>query len=404
VCRLVVIGMADSLLSESQKSLLKSCSFVFGAQRFKDLLPTEGIEFFPITPLSDALKTIGTLLPQGNVAILASGDPLFYGIGRKLLQLFTKEHVEFYPALSSLQRACALFKIAWDDAKIVSLHGRKETHIATTLLQSSKTIVFTDKTNSPNTLALALINYFKELKATEFMQKVRFLVAEDIGIKSQKVSCCTLEECAGRHFSSLNVLCILAPFIDQKQENYNFGLTEETIQHSRGLITKNEVRAATLHTLRLPAHGVLWDVGAGSGSISIEAARSNPDLTVYAVEHKEEEIENIRRNICKYRCFNVVPVFGRAPEILNDLPRPDRIFVGGSSGSLMSLVRLAAERLPADGRIVVNGVIAKTIEAAPIALQKFNFSITSSTVTVSRESHTQSPTVFNPITIITGTR
>ncbi len=124
---------------------------------------------------------------------------------------------------------------------------------------------------------------------------------------------------------------------------YQFGLTEDSIQHSRGLITKNEVRAATLHQLQLPRKGVFWDIGAGSGSLSIEAARANPHLTVYAIEHKEEELENIKNNIVKFGCYNIVPIFGRAPEALVALPDPDRVFIGGSSGSLPDIVALTCQ-------------------------------------------------------------
>jgi len=404
VSRLVVIGVAEPCLSNRQKELLEDCDFVFGTSRLKELTADISAEFYPITPLSEALQTAGSLLQRGRVAILASGDPLFYGVGRKLLQLFDDNELEFHPALSSLQRACALFKIPWDDAKIISLHGRSSDHLATSLLQASKTIVFTDTQNSPQALAQNLVGYFEELEAPTLLQDIRFLVAEDIGLATEKISRLPLRECAASNFSPLNVLCILAPFIREKSHTYSFGLTEEKIAHSRGLITKSEIRAATLHSLRLPKKGILWDVGAGSGSISIEAARSNKNLTVYAIEHKKEEIENIKNNIRRYHCFNVIPVFGRAPDILENLPAPDRIFVGGSSGALDSLVRVAAERLPAGGRIIINGVIEKTIEAAPKALKDNNFLISTSTIKVSRQSHTTTPTTFNPITIISGTR
>ena len=122
------------------------------------------------------------------------------------------------------------------------------------------------------------------------------------------------------------------------------GLTEDEVVHSRGLITKSEVRAATIHQLRLPKTGVFWDVGAGSGSISIEAARSHPELTLFAIEHKMEEIANIKANIRKFGCYNIIPVFGKAPEELTDLPAPDRIFVGGSSGTLSAIAEIAKNR------------------------------------------------------------
>ncbi len=190
----------------------------------------------------------------------------------------------------------------------------------------------------------------------------------------------------------------------QKQTSFCFGLTEDEISHSRGLITKNEVRAVTLHQLQLPRQSIFWDIGAGSGSISIEAARTNPRLTVYAVEHKEEELHNIKENIRRYGCFNVIPVSGRAPEVLANLPAPDRVFIGGSSGSLADIVRLVAGRLTADGRLVINGVIKKTITTAPQYMREAGFTVTRSVINVSRKSKNNTVQNFNPITIMAGTR
>jgi precorrin-6Y C5,15-methyltransferase (decarboxylating) len=229
------------------------------------------------------------------------------------------------------------------------------------------------------------------------------MVAEDIGLESQRLFSGSLVETVQETFSPLNVL-----YIEHRGCKQNpcitFGLTEDDIIHSRGLITKNEVRAATLHQLALPDTGVLWDVGAGSGSISIEAGRSHPGLTVYAIEHKQEEIANIKANIRQFGCYNVVPVFGKAPEILSSLPAPDRIFVGGSSGTLPALAELADKLLPTDGRIVINGVIEKTIKEAPLLLAQHNFTARTTTISVTRTDCSNKTVTFNPITITTGSR
>lgn len=156
--------------------------------------------------------------------------------------------------------------------------------------------------------------------------------------------------------------------------------------------------------MQLPRQGVFWDIGAGSGSISIEAARTNPRLTVYAVEHKEEELNNIKENIRRYDCFNVIPVFGRAPEVLADLPAPDRVFIGGSTGSLADIVRLVAKQLTANGHLVINGVIEKTITTAPQYMREAGFTVSRSVINVSRESQNGAVQNFNPITIMAGTR
>lgn len=401
--KLFVIGIADTMLSTQQESLLARSVLIVGARRFEEMVSHLPVRFLNITPLPEALAAIGSHLQQGNVAVLASGDPLFYGIGRRLLAEFPEEIIEISPALSSVQRACALFRIPWDDAFVTSLHGRTSLHLPGLLLGHAKNVILTDANHSPDRIARQILDYLQFIGEDELKETIRMMVAEDIGLASEKVFCGTLQEGSTQRFSPLNILCLLMPAAAALPD-YQFGLTEDLLHHSRGLITKNEVRAATLHQLRLPEGGVFWDIGAGSGSLSIEAARANPALTVYAVEQKDEELQNIKNNIVKFRSFNIVPVPGRAPEALNRLPAPDRIFVGGSSGSLAAIIELAAARLPAGGLLVINGVIDKTVQEAPPLMEKFGFSVTTSVIDVTRTEPGGKAKRFNPITIMTGRR
>lgn len=403
--KIFIIGLSESQLSESQNNLLEKSVLLVATDRLLAMTADFSGKTLPITPLGRAISTIRTSLSTGNVAILASGDPLFYGIGRKLLTEFSAKQVEIFPAVSSMQRACALFKIPWDDACIVSLHGRKQHHIPGLLLRSNTTIVFTDQHQSPKTIAAALLDYLQRIDYSSFSNKITISVAEEIGLEGEKLFSGTLVDAAERDFSPLNVLCLQLPDLQpQSLPSFGFGLTENEITHSRGLITKNEVRAVSLHYLRLPREGIFWDIGGGSGSLSIEAGRSNPRLTVYTVEHKKEELDNIKENIRRYGCFNVVPVFGRAPEILKTLPAPDRVFIGGSSGSLDKIVHLVADNLAEDGRLVINGVIEKTIRTAPQYMRQQGFSVTLSMIKISRKSVQGETEDYNPITVMAGTR
>lgn len=404
--KLLVIGIAENVLSTRQKNLVAGCSLIVGAQRFAAMTRKIPVEFQDITPLTPALAEIASHLQHGNVAVLASGDPLFYGIGRRLLAEFPVEHIEILPALSSVQQACALFRIPWDDAFVTSLHGRTATHLPGLLLGHAKTLVLTDAKHSPDRIARLLLDYLHLIGETKLVQTIRMMVAEDLGLANENIFCGTLEEGSTHHFTPLNIVCLLVP-AGTALPHYRFGLNEDQLQHSRGLITKDEVRAATLHQLRLPETGVFWDIGAGSGSLSIEAARANPQLTVYAIEQNDEELENIKNNIVKFRSFNIVPVPGRAPEALAQLPAPDRIFVGGSSGSLPAIIEMAAARLPARGGIlVVNGVTEKTVQEAPALMAKHGFTVTLSVIAVTRTEpgEAEKEKSFNPITIMTGRR
>ncbi|MFT5700662.1 MAG: precorrin-6Y C5,15-methyltransferase (decarboxylating) [Desulforhopalus sp.] len=401
---LSVIGVADEILSSANKTILAGCSHVFATPRLQKYVHELPLKIHDISPVQQAIDEIKTLLNETNVAILASGDPLYYGIGKKLLLEFPAEAIAFYPAVSSIQRACALFKTHWDDATIISLHGRNSQHLSGLILQHPKCILLTDKDNSPNIICQKLQDYLQLVEADKKSDEITVMVAENIGLDDQRLFTGNLKDAAREKFSPLNVMFIKTQVSDAKRYPAYFGLTEDEVVHSRGLITKSEVRAATVHQLRLPQTGILWDVGAGSGSISIEAARSHPDLTIFAIEHKEEEIANIKANIVKFGCYNIIPIFGKAPEILDDLPRPDRIFVGGSSGTLPALTKIADRVLPKNGRMVINGVIEKTIQEAPELLARFDFTIESTTIQVSRNDSTNKKVTFNPITITTGSR
>ncbi len=394
-----VIGIDSFGLSARQEKMIAECGLVVGGARLLDKVANLTAEKKSITPLSETLTAIEKALTKGNVGVLASGDPLFYGIGRRLLTEFDHARITFFPALSSMQEAFARFKLPWDDAELISLHGRRNLHLAGLLLQYSKSFVFTDRENAPDILAREIIGYCEIIDEKELPLQCTMLVAENIGSEEERITKGNLHDIAAGSFSDLNVVCILVPEVETRGR---LGLTEKELSHSRGLITKDEVRAATLHKLRLPSSGVLWDVGAGSGSVSIEAARLNPDLTVYAMERKAEELANIRENIRRYRCYNVVLVPGEAPGNLAALPDPDVVFVGGSGGQLEKIIAEAAKRLPSSGRLVVNGVIEKTVTEAPGYMRDNNLGVESSTIGVSRTGQGDEPVVFNPITIMVG--
>jgi precorrin-6Y C5,15-methyltransferase (decarboxylating) len=403
--RIFIIGISDLQLSPIQLTMLHSCSLLVATERLAALAGDFQGSIHSIAPLDRAISTIRDEIAHGNVAVFASGDPLFYGIGRKLLTEFPPKQLEFHPGLSAIQRGCALLKIPWDDAAVISLHGRKHRHIPGILMQNQKSIVFTDKNNSPHVIAGKIYSYLRSIDHSELIDKITISVAENIGLPDEKIFTGSLAETAETGFSPLNILCLQRPPLQSGSQCVSsFGLSEDDIRHSRGLITKSEIRAVTLHRLQLPAAGVFWDVGGGSGSISIEAARLNPGLTVYTVEHKEEELDNIRENIRRFGCFNIIPISGRAPEALVGLPSPDCVFIGGSGGSLAEIIAIAANRLAADGRLVVNGVIEKTKESAPQFMRASGFSVTSSLINVTRESAAGAATTFNSITIMTGTR
>lgn len=395
-----VVGIDSNGPKPWQQPLMQDAALLVGAKRLLAIYGTaQDRPMVEIVPLAHSCAAIQEALRVGDVVVLASGDPLFFGIGRRLMAEFGTARVEFQPGLSALQEAASLFKLPWDDAALFSLHGRQHDHIPGLLLPQAKAFILTDQENSPQRLAAKLLAYLRLIGADT--TPYQLLVVENIGNERQRVVSGGLAEIAEQDFARLNIMCLLGP---GAQRANNLGLEEDHIQHSRGLITKDEVRAITLHKLRLPRQGVFWDVGAGSGSIAIEAARLNPGLTIYAIERKAAELVNIKANIRRFACFNIVPVAGMAGEVLGQLPVPQRVFVGGNGGQLAEIIRQSGQRLGPGGRLVVNGVIAPTIAAAPDLLRQQGLRVSMTKVEINRTGENGQEVTLNPITIMVGSK
>ncbi|MFA7383894.1 MAG: precorrin-6y C5,15-methyltransferase (decarboxylating) subunit CbiE [Desulfurivibrionaceae bacterium] len=401
--KLFLIGVGCQGLTGEQSAMLARCRLIVGDPRHLVLVEEMAADKYPISPLTPALESIRLALAGGDVGVLASGDPLFFGIGSRLLKEFGSERLLILPALSTMQEACARFHLPWNDMALVSLHGRKALHVPGLLLAREKTFVFTDRRNTPASLARQLVDYLELIEDEPLLAGCRVQVAENLGTAEEHLFSGTLAEAARQDFGELNVLIITRP-VAEKEDFPVFGLTEAEIVHSRGLITKDEVRAVTLHALRLPGTGVLWDLGAGSGSISVAAARMHPGLIVYAVDHTAEAMANIKKNIRQFGCYNLIPIQGEAPEVLNGLPVPDRVFIGGSGGNLAEIIGQVAHRLPTGGRMVVNGVTGQTVAEAPQWMDEYGLRVTISRVQIERTTFPASKpgTNLNPITVMTG--
>lgn len=308
------------------------------------------------TNVNQRITDIQKCAAQRKTVVLASGDPLFYGIGRLLLEAFPRERLVFLPHISSVQLAFARIKMTWDDACIVSLHGRPMQSLLPALRRcEDKIAVFTDARNTP-----AAIGAFLGETGCAAAYHIVW-VCENLGGPDERVTPWTPHELEQEieTFSPLNIVILLrlAPIPDGGQSFPLLGIPEEMLQHRtrRGnLITRREIRLLSLCYLELRLHNVLWDVGAGSGSVSIEAACFNPALEVFAIEKDEEAYNNLEGNIRRFGALGVHPIAGVAPDAFARLPDPDAVFVGGSGGKLESILAAALERLKPGGRLVAN--------------------------------------------------
>ncbi len=407
--KIYVVGILEKSLTEEKRKAITQANVFIGNEQVIEKAKTLYGDFltdkkvFPIVPLQESLSVIKKYLQQTDIVVFASGDPLFYGIGKRISEEFGADRVVILPSLSSAQLAFSRFCLNWEDSYMLSLHGREITPLKKCLMKHYKICLLTDSVNNPFTIAHFIKNNFTK----EFNENLLFHIAQRIGESDEKLFSGNINDLLEQqNFLEPNVVIIKKIKTASKATNtLILGLEEDEICHSRGLITKNEVRAVSLHRLRLPHKGVLWDIGAGSGSVSIEASRMVPNLSIYAIERVEAEQKNILANISKFQSQNISAVNGEAPLALNDLPDPDRVFIGGSGGNLEEILKIVGKRINKGGVVVVNCVLQETAGLAPRILFENGFEVEISKVSVSRISYPESSEkTFNPISVVSGVK
>jgi len=305
--------------------------------------------------LTTMVERVGSARAAGRrVCVLSSGDPGFFGIVRVLAERLGSGALAVFPAPSSVSLAWATVGLSWDDADVVSAHGRDLEAAIARILPSPKVAVLTGPAIPPQVLG-------KELLARGCASR-RVVVASRLGESDQQVVETDLEGLAQHHHDAMSVVLLIAPDGTAAGPVLSWGRPESGFAHRRGMITKAEVRSIVLGALRLPRAGVLWDVGAGSGSVGIEAATIAPGLRVYAVERSSEDSANIVTNAEQAGVAgNVEVIVASAPAALGALPDPDRVFVGGGG---LDVVQAAWDRLPSGGVLVATFVILDRAVAA----------------------------------------
>lgn len=303
-------------------------------------------------PLMAALdQTLGQGRPT---VVLASGDPLWFGIGRLLLQRFGPERLRFHPAPSSLQLAFARIGRPWQDASWVSLHGREPDALAAALQKRPAALaVLTD----PGRGGAEEVRRILQASGLEAAYGV--WLCERLGHPQERVQRLSPGRPTPSDLDPLHLVLLiaepLAPVADPTALPL-FGIPDGLwLQHPDrpGLMTKREVRVQLLADLRLPMSGVLWDVGAGVGSVGLEALRLRPALQLWALERRGGSADLIRANAVRLGVQPAGVVEGRAPEALAVLPDPDRVLIGGGGRERSAVVQVVLERLRPGGVVVI---------------------------------------------------
>ena len=349
--------------------------------------------------LAKALDRVALLADEHQVCVLASGDPLFFGVGALVAKRIGENHVELIPTPASVQWAFARTGIAWEDAEFLSVHGRSADGFVVRVRRSAKVAVLTDAENTPARLAARLLEHGDAAWSA--------WVCERLAGPGERVRRFTLAELAAeRDIDPLNVLLLMrAPETWRAPPAIPF-LHEDTFAKrmpKKGLITKREVRLLSLAALSIAPDAIVWDIGAGSGSVSIEAAMLAPRGRVYAIEVDPEGVAICRDNVRTHGTDNVHVIEGRAPEALAALEAPDAVFIGGSKGSMEPIIEVSLAALRPGGRLVVNAVTLENVAEAYAALRSRSLDPEVTLVQIARGAalaHYQRYEALNPIHIL----
>jgi len=374
---------ADSLTPPALITL-QQADIIIGATRTLNLF-TPYITTAEKKDLSGHLTHIPRWIEEaqvGNkkVVILATGDPLCYGIATFLIKKLGKERFEILPNVSTLAIAFSRFTIPWNDAKIISIHQQDtgEWHqeannrhglypLLQALVSENKIAILTSPDNNPTRIARLLII---EKLADEF----EIYIAQDLLSENEYLTQGkSIETIAEQSFNGNNIVIL------QRKQSFNsdilFGLNDASFKQrkpDKGLITKREVRAVSLAKMQLKLDSIVWDIGAGSGSVGLEAARLCSQGYVYAVEKNAADFAIASENANNLKIHNYQLIQAKAPEGLDEWDSPDAVFIGGTGGELTGLINHCLQRLKSEGWLVMNFVTLENLTTAIETLKSEN--------------------------------
>ena len=356
--RVLVLGVGPqgpASLTPAWQARIAQADELWGGRRLLALWPDHPGSRLAI---GDNVAELAARLRQrgrARIVVLASGDPGFYGIAGTLLHELSADELEIVPHVSSLQLAFARAGLAWSDAILTSAHARPLAEVVGWARRAHKLGILTDPEHTPGAIARALL--------AAGAPDCRAIVAENLALPEERLVDTRLSSLPTLEFSPLNVLLLLQdagwrprPLLALRPD--------ECYEHRRGLITKSDARALSLARLALSDSDTVWDIGAGSGAMSIEMAELAWRGQVWAIEQDAENMGYLHRNVARHGALNVHPVAGRAPAALAGLPAPHAVFVGGSGGELAGILQHVAEAAQTGCRVVINLATLENLQLA----------------------------------------
>lgn len=408
-----IVGIGDDGLdglTRQARLAIESAEVIVSSRNILDSLASNVVPGAQRVVVSGGLdELLDTLAQHENrrTVLLSGGDPLFYGIANFLIDRLGKQRIEVTPHVSTMQLAFARIKESWDDAYLSNLASQPLDRVVDAIRTADRVGLFTTETISPPVIAAALldrrIDYFTAY------------VCENIGTPAETVTQGDLRSIAEQQFDPLNVMILVrkrgrADRPTDEDGDRLFGNPDDAFLQSRpkrGLLTPCEVRCIALAEMRLRSTSIVWDVGAGSGSLAIEAARIASAGKVYGIEMDAEDYALMVQNAAEFDCPALTPVHGRAPEAWASLPEPDAIFVGGTGRTVVQLVDQAAQHLVRGGQIVVNVSSPDNLVDVQQALDRQGLRVDVRMINIARGTYQLDRIRFdalNPTFLLTGSK
>lgn len=401
---IIGLGLSCKDLTEHHLSMIRRADVLAGGKRHLGYFPDFSGQTLDI---SKDLKGLGEQLKQlqasgKQIVVLASGDPLYFGIGAYLSTALGRDNVAVYPNINAVAGAFSRITMSWHDAAVLSFHGRK---IDGTHLEKFKThdklAVMTDKENTPTRLFCWM--------STNGIRGFRVCVLEHLGMNTERVQWFEPGQVVEGDFRDPNIMILIRSSEGPEHPPPAIypGMPSHMFQHENGLITKSEIRSVTLSKLRLEHNSILWDLGAGSGSVSIEASLYIRTGRIFAVEKNASRVDDIRENQKKFQVMNMDVCHGKLPMAMDSLPDPDRIFIGGGGKDLVAIIENAADRLSSRGIVVINTVLLKNMAVSLDVLEQLGFETQITQIQVNSDHRMPRDRMLrggNPVWIIQGNR
>ncbi|MCI0642458.1 MAG: precorrin-6y C5,15-methyltransferase (decarboxylating) subunit CbiE [Gemmataceae bacterium] len=386
--KIYILGVgSDGLtgLTGRARDLLVNADLILGSDHALELVAELNAQKMRIGPdLLEVVKTLESNLGKKRLVVVASGDPLFYGVARYLCDRLGKDRFEVLPHVSSMQLAFARVKETWEEAYLTNLASHTLESVLDRIRTAETVGLFTSEEEDPPRIAKQLL--------ARGLDYFRAYVCENLGSPDERVTQGELDEIAEMEFAPLNVMILKRKPGRPDQQRVpaglrRFGNPDDVFAQAKpksGLITQAEVRAIALAQLDVQPASVLWDIGAGSGSVAIEAAQLANLGMVYAIEQDVADYHLIVANAQTFGVKNLTAIHGTAPAVFDGLPAPDTIFIGGTGKEVGRLIEAAYQALRPAGRMVVNVATLETLSATYATLKKLTRTVQALLVNIAR--------------------